>query len=309
MKKFKCTVCAYECEGNQAPDKCPVCAAPASVFEVIGGEKKGGIFSDKNSNAYIITYATIMVVLVASVLSFAALSLKGIQAENVRIEKMSDIIRSVGQADSLDNVSDKTAYILAQYDKYITDSYAVSVTGQQLEGVDAFTLLINLKAEYDKAPADRRLPVFVSKDDEGVVSYVVPVWGTGLWGPVWGYVALAEDWDTILGVVFDHKSETPGLGAEIATPAFQAQFDGKKILNGEGQVVAVALVKGGAQPDDEHGVDALTGGTLTSRGVEDMLKNCLGDYASYIDIERAQLLTPALEDTLSVEPADSLTLK
>ena len=180
---------------------------------------------NKNSNSYIILYASVMVVIVAAVLSFVSLSLGGIQAENVRIEKMGDILRSVGQGGDADHVADKSAYITEQYRKYIVDSYAVNAAGDRVEGADAFNLLINLKAEYDKPLQDRVLPVFVSRDDHGIVSYVIPVWGTGLWGPVWGYIALGDNWDTVDGAVFDHKSETPGLGAEIATPAFQAQFD------------------------------------------------------------------------------------
>ena len=141
---------------------------------------------NKNSNTYIITYASVMVVIVAAVLSFASLSLKNIQAENVRIEKMGDILRSIGEGGDADKAPNKAAYINEQYKKYIVDSYAVNVEGDKVEGADAFALLTNLKAEYDKPAAERELPVFVSKNDEGSVSYVIPVWGAGLWGPVWG---------------------------------------------------------------------------------------------------------------------------
>ena len=237
---------------------------------------------NKNSNTYIIAYAAVMVVIVAAVLSFAALSLKGVQAENARVEKMGDILRSIGEGGDADLVKDKAAYINEQYKKYIVDSYAVNVEGDRVEGANAFALLTNLKAEYDKPAAERSLPVFVSRNDEGVTSYVIPVWGAGLWGPVWGYVALADNWDTVNGVVFDHKSETPGLGAEISTAAVQAQFKGKHILE-NGRVVAIRLVEGGAPDDDPYAVDAVSGGTLTSVGVEKMLKNCLSDYDAYIE--------------------------
>ena len=198
---------------------------------------------NKNSNTYIIAYAAVMVVIVAAVLSFAALSLKGVQAENARVEKMGDILRSIGEGGDADLVKDKAAYINEQYKKYIVDSYAVNVEGDRVEGANAFALLTNLKAEYDKPAVERSLPVFVSRNDEGVTSYVIPVWGAGLWGPVWGYVALADNWDTVNGVVFDHKSETPGLGAEIATDWFQQSFVGKKTL--ENGAVALGVVKDG----------------------------------------------------------------
>ena len=236
---------------------------------------------NKNSNTYIIIYASVMVVIVAAVLSFASLSLKNIQEENVKIEKKGDILRSVGEGGEADQVADKNAYINEMYAKYIVDSYAVNAAGDKVDGVDAFALLSDLKTQYDKPENERVLPVFVSKNDEGNVSYVIPVWGAGLWGPVWGYIALADDWDTVDGVVFGHKSETPGLGAEIATPGFQAQFKGKKILQ-DGKVVAIRLQKGGAADDDPYAVDAVSGGTLTSVGVENMLKDCLKDYDAFI---------------------------
>lgn len=254
---------------------------------------------NKNSNAYIITYASIMVVIVAAVLSFASLSLDKIQAENVRIEKMGDILRSIGEGADAAKAPNKAAYINEQYEKYIVDSYAVNVKGDKIEGANAFDLLSDLKNEYAKPADERELPVFVSRNDEGVVSYVIPVWGTGLWGPVWGYVALADNWDTVNGVVFDHKSETPGLGAEISTAAFQAQFKGKHILK-DGRVVAIRLQKGGAPDDDPYAVDAVSGGTLTSVGVEKMLKNCLGDYDAFI--EKQLSADRAAGDGTSVTP-------
>lgn len=261
---------------------------------------------NKNSNTYIITYAAIMVIVVAAVLSFAALSLKGVQAENVRIEKMGDILRSIGEGLEADKAVDKAKYITELYDKYIVESYAVNTAGERVENVDAFKLLINLKAEYDKPIAERQLPIFVSKNDKAEVSYVIPLWGAGLWGPVWGYVALAENWDTVLGVVFDHKGETPGLGAEISTTLFQEQFKGKQIIK-DGKVVGILLKKGGAADDDPYAVDAISGGTLTSVGVENMIKNCLGDYNAYIEKQRAAI--PSVADTVAVvAPADSVTI-
>ena len=114
---------------------------------------------NKNNNLYIIAYASIMVILVAAVLTFASLSLAGRQNENVRIEKMSDILRSIGEGAEADKAADKAKYITEEYNKYIVESYAVNVAGDRIDSVDAFKLLTNLKAEYDKAPGDRLLPV------------------------------------------------------------------------------------------------------------------------------------------------------
>ncbi|MEG2282982.1 MAG: NADH:ubiquinone reductase (Na(+)-transporting) subunit C, partial [Rikenellaceae bacterium] len=134
--------------------------------------------------------------------------------------------------------------------------------------------------------AESELPVFVSVDNSGVKKYIFPVQGTGLWGPIWGYVALADDFNTITGVVFDHASETPGLGAEIAQTPFQSQFIGKTLFEGD-EYIGVLILKGvGASKGDSHAVDAVSGGTITSRAVGDMLLDCLGGYRAYIESQR-----------------------
>ena len=238
---------------------------------------------NKNSNIYMLGYSAIMVVVVAVLLAVASLSLKPIQEENVRIEKMLDILRSVGQGADAEKARDKAKYVTEQYDRYIVDSYGVNMQGDRVEGADAFQLLINLKGEYDKPEAERTLPLFVSRADNGQEFYILPVWGVGLWGPIWGYVAFESDWDTICGVVFDHKGETPGLGAEITTEDFTKQFKGKTIHE-HATLVSVSVLKGaGASAGNAHAVDAISGGTITSRGVEMMLRNCLCGYRAYID--------------------------
>lgn len=250
---------------------------------------------NKNSNTYIIIYASVMVIVVAAVLAYTSMSLQGRQNENVRIEKMGDILGTIGQGGDAATVKDKAAYITELYNKYVTDTYAVDHSGNRVEGADAFQILTDLKAEYDKPVEERRLPVFESTDDQGTVSYVLPFWGTGLWGPVWGYIALADDWDTVEGVVLDHKGETPGLGAEISTTEFESQFKGKRALDDGGKVQSIVLKKGGMSGDDPYAVDAITGGTLTSIGVENMLRDGLNGYQAYIDRQLAAKGTRAPE--------------
>ncbi len=130
-----------------------------------------------------------------------------------------------------------------------------------------------------EAKENGRLHVFVA-DVNGETKYVFPVYGAGLWGAIWGYVALNSDKDTVYGVYFSHASETPGLGAEIASAAFQGQFPGKKTIeNGE---VALGVVKNGKVEKAEYQVDGISGGTITSVGVNDMLKHCLTEYKSFL---------------------------
>lgn len=260
---------------------------------------------NKNSNIYIIVYSAVMVVVVAVLLAFAALSLKAPQEANVRIEKMSAILASIGKGEEAAKAKDKTAYVTAEYEKYITESYCVDTRGDKVEGVDAFAQLDDLKAEYAKPAEARALPVFISNDG-GVVRYIFPVWGVGLWGPVWGYVALEADLNTIYGASFDHKGETPGLGAEITTPDFTEQFKAKTLFEG-GKFVSVTVLKGaGASEGDPHAVDAISGGTITSRGVEAMLRDCLTDYLPFIEKQRVAV---EQEEPTSADPeADGQTI-
>lgn len=237
---------------------------------------------NKNSNAYIVTYATVMVVIVALVLSFTAIKLQPIQKANVENEMKGAILMSIGEGMEADKAPDKTTYINDQYKKYIVDSYAVNAKGEKVEGADAFSILGDLKKEYAKDEAERQLPIFVGKSDDGTIRYILPLSGKGLWGPIWGYLAVSSDWNTISGVVLDHQGETPGLGAEIATPGFENQFKGKTIFEG-GNLVGISVLKGvGASAGNSHAVDAVSGGTITSQGVEKMLKGNLESYAPYI---------------------------
>jgi Na+-transporting NADH:ubiquinone oxidoreductase subunit C len=235
---------------------------------------------NKNSNGYIIIYSAVMVVVVALALSCAALKLQPLQNANAENEMKGAILTSVGLEGDALKVKDKTTYINDLYTKYITDEFVVDAQGERVGDVNAFELLANLKAEYEKPASERLLPVFVSRDDAGTERYVLPLRGSGLWGPVWGYVALNSDWDTIYGAVFDHQGETPGLGAEIATPAFGGQFEGKTIFS-NGEFTSVNVVKGRGG-DPAHSVDAISGGTITSRGVEAMLRDNLTGYLPYI---------------------------
>ena len=105
--------------------------------------------------------------------------------------------------------------------------------------------------------------------------------GTGLWGPIWGYVSFKEDLNSVYGAIFAHAKETPGLGAEIDQPWFSDQFIDKKIFDERGDFISIKVMKGGADPDDEHAVDAISGGTITSVALQEMLKNCLVNYEVY----------------------------
>jgi Na+-transporting NADH:ubiquinone oxidoreductase subunit C len=234
------------------------------------------------SNTYIFVFSLIMVTIVAVLLSFVSMQLKPIQEMNVQIEKKQDVLRSVGKAEKAGEVSDKNSYIDEEFGKFITESYVVDFSGKAVE-TNAFEVMLGLNAEIRKPQEERNYPVFVYSENGGPKKYVVPVRGKGLWGPIWGYIALDSDLNTIYGAVFDHKGETPGLGAEINTGWFQAPFAGKAIFDESGEFVSVEVVKGGADPASSHQVDAISGGTITSKALEAMLKDCLAGYVAHFN--------------------------
>ncbi len=233
---------------------------------------------NKNSNTYIFSYAVIMVVIVAALLSFVATKLKPFQDFNVEVQKKQDILKAIQVESNADNAVDL-------YEEYITGSHVVNEAGQVLDSVDAFT--VDLKKEQAKPVSEWNLPVFVGKLDDGSTKFIIPLNGKGLWGPIWGYIALNDDMKTVFGASFDHKSETPGLGAEINTAAFQEQFVGKEIFEA-GEFTSVKVVKGGADDANPHAVDAISGGTITSHGLEKMLFNCLNPYLNYFKSEMTE---------------------
>ena len=218
-----------------------------------------------NSNSYTIIYAAIMVVIVAFLLAFVSSSLKDIQNANVKNDTKKQILSAINVTD----VKDADA----EFAKYEVKDMLVQADGTLAAYEGEFNT--SFKGEI----AENRLHVFECKVD-GATKYILPIYGAGLWGPIWGYVALNDDKDTVFGVYFNHAGETPGLGAEITTPKFQAPFVGKKVLeNGE---VGLSVVKAGKVAKPDYEVDGISGGTITSQGVDAMLKDCLKLYKPFL---------------------------
>ena len=230
-----------------------------------------------NSNTYIIIYSVVMVVVVAVLLSLAALGLAPRQQANILNEKKTQIVKALGEDPATTN-----------YDDVIKEAMILNANGEVVEG-DVFTALNDLKASF----AEGKYPIFVATS--GVV---VPLYGAGLWGPIWGYIALDTDMNTVKGIVLDHAGETPGLGAEITTPKHQAMYPGKTVYEGDA-LVGVTLKKGGADKNNPHEVDAITGGTKTSDGVSAMISDCLNYYKPYFDAARAAAVVEAESNTLN----------
>jgi Na+-transporting NADH:ubiquinone oxidoreductase subunit C len=231
----------------------------------------------EHSNKYIFMYSVIMVVVVAVSLTIVAVQLKPAQEDNIRIEKMQNILASVNISTS----AIPKKQVIDVYNKYVKRAFAVNNKGEVIETNSDKVFPIEMANELKKPFDQQQLPVFVATLENGDSAFVVPLRGKGLWGSIWGYISFKPDFNTVLGCIYDHKGETPGLGAEINTEWFQKHFIGKKIFDEKLEFTSIKVLKGGAKPDDQHGVDAISGGTITSKGVEKMLKDNLSEYVAY----------------------------
>ncbi len=221
-----------------------------------------------NSNAYIIIYSVVMVVVVAVLLAVTSLSLQSRQNENMLNEKRQQIVKALGENPET-----------ASYADVVAEAVMLDKSGNAISGkseADIFEALNDLTASFEAG----EFPIFKAANG----SVVIPVYGAGLWGPVWGYIALEPDMNTVKGIVMDHSGETPGLGAEITTDKVQSSFVGKTIFEGN-ELVSVTMRKGGAT--NNHEVDAISGGTKTCDGVNEMIKSGLTDYLPYLNANKS----------------------
>lgn len=241
------------------------------------------------SNKYIFIYSAVMVAIVAVILSVVAMGLKERQDNNIRNEKMQVLLAAINVNVTRDEAAANYQQYFDQELTVATDGTVLSVynvkEGQMEQGdVRAFEIKLKDQQNLEKAGQQGAFPVYVFTKD-GRKGYVIPLQGNGLWGAIYSNIALDEDLNTVIGVTFSHDSETPGLGAEITTEKFQAPFIGKQILDENGQVVSIA-VKKNADAEGMHEVDAITGGTMTSNGVDLMIRTDLARYQKFIDATR-----------------------
>lgn len=253
-----------------------------------------------NNNVYTVIYTTVVCVLVAAILAFASQSLKPRQQANEKAETISQIL-SAAQFFTKEECSKMgNSKVIDFYKENIASSKLIDLSGAEVGSLDmasaeVYSVSDLKKQNYNiKDAAAAQLPVYIFKNGVSVI----PIYGAGLWGPIWGYVAFQQDLTTIAGAYFDHDSETPGLGGKIKDdPSFRAQFSGKKVLFGEGK--AFNIVKGGAPEGMENGIDAITGATMTSKGVDAALNQWFEAYKSYLGAQEAAAVeeeTPCEEE-------------
>ena len=235
---------------------------------------------NRDSNSYTFIFATLMVLIVASTLAFTASSLKSLQEDNVRKEKMQNILSTIG----IQTDREKAEQL---YKNYINASLALDHTGNIDKTVDAFQIKLN--SEIKKPANEQRFPLYKALVDN-TNYYIIPLRGSGLWDAIWGYIALKSDINTIQGAVFDHKAETAGLGAEITQQWFMNRFKDEKVFNSSGELVGINVSKTNNDPKDldksDHEVDAISGATITGDGVTEMIVERLTHYLPYFNKER-----------------------
>ncbi len=269
-KKFKCEVCGYIHEGDAAPDKCPMCGVGSENFTEITDSsapaKKKGI--DTSGNTYTIIYASVMVIIVAFLLAFVSSALKPTQEENVKNDTKGQILTA------LNNDIKTPGYNVSEEFNQVKD---MLWKGGQLVPYEGAFL-----SSYGSAIKEGELHVFVAEVN-GETKYVLPVTGRGLWGGLWGYIALNADKKSIFGTYFYHTSETAGLGARIGERWFQEQFNDKPIFVGDDtQSIALTVVKAGAASAETE-INGVTGATLTVNGVSKMVQDGLTAYLDFIN--------------------------
>lgn len=264
------------------------------------------------SNKYIFLYTSGLVVIVAVVLALTANLLQPMQERNREVAKMQEILKAAGQTVTSEEavdvynslitaewMVDRQGALVSEYKNVKGDWKAV---GGNQNAVRAFNC--DLKTQLGQAASgsqDVLFPVFVCRDS----LYIVPLQGKGLWGPIWGYLALGKDFNTVSGATFGHKGETPGLGAEIAEDVFQQQFSGKQLFDTLGGFTSITVQKGGADKyagGAEHAVDAISGGTMTSNGVTAMLSDCLEYYRPFFQNMKARMQVVAADTAVVAEP-------
>lgn len=240
----------------------------------------------QQSNLYVIVFSAVLTIILGGLLALANQGLKPMQQKAIDLDTKKKILGAVTDLEGI-----KGDDIIDLYSQTI-ESIVVNLDGELVEknekGFDIEAEKVNIAKNFKKDSEERMYPVFKyhkAGDADAIEAYIFPVYGKGLWGPIWGFIALETDLNTIKGTSFDHKTETPGLGARITTTEIRDRYNGKKVFDDSGNLVSISMLKGennSANVLDDHHIDGLSGATLTANGVNDMLKNYFKYYLGYI---------------------------
>ncbi|MFY0592996.1 NADH:ubiquinone reductase (Na(+)-transporting) subunit C [Roseivirga sp.] len=241
----------------------------------------------QQSNKYIIIFSLVLTAVLGGMLSGVSQVLGPAQKKAQDLDTKKQILGAIpSEKEALADMEPEE--ILARYQEVISSSVADfqgNLVDKNEKGADMVAEEVNIEKNYKKSVEDRMFPVF-KYSYNGEEAYILPVYGAGLWDAIWGFVAVNPDLKSVRGISFDHKGETPGLGARITSDEIQARYQGKSLYDDNGNYVAITMVKGEKTPEDRLGpnkVDGLAGATLTANGVNDMLLNYIGYYQKYFD--------------------------
>ena len=275
---------------------------------------------DTNKNTYTVIYTIVLVAVVATILAVVSMGLKNRQQTNIKVEKQMNILNCAGLASDAKTVADRNKYVQEEFDKYIAEAQIVNNEGEIVENftekigdceafkvaaADQYDIMRKIDGTMDQAAKDAlakdlKLPVFICKNPDGSKNYILSGYGSGLWGPIWTYIAVKED-GKIAGALFDHASETPGLGGEIVTDKFRSQFTDKAILE-NGEIIPITVVKGGNANAKANEINAISGATITSKAVQTMIANWMNYYKPYLQkIISGTASEPVAEETPKTE--------
>lgn len=238
-----------------------------------------------NKNSYTLIYMVVIITIVSLLLSITSGSLRSFQEDNVRLDTKKQILNSLPGIEFGEDAAATYAATIKEYNM-------LDAEGNVVKTLDPV-------ADFDVKAEEGQFPMYVAEID-GETKYILPMNGAGLWGAIWGYMALNDDRNTVFGVFFNHAGETPGLGAEIVTEKFRNPFIGKELLK-NGKFASIAIEKAGTKVEGRDQVDAISGGTITSKGVEAMLSSSLVNYENFLTAPAA-IVVEEVADSVIVEP-------
>ena len=227
----------------------------------------------------------VIITIVSLLLSITSGSLRSFQEDNVRLDTKKQILNSLPGIELGEDAAATYAATIKEYNM-------LDAEGNVVKTLDPV-------ADFDVKAEEGQFPMYVAEID-GETKYILPMNGAGLWGAIWGYMALNDDRNTVFGVFFNHAGETPGLGAEIVTEKFRNPFIGKELLK-EGKFASIAIEKPGVKVEGRDQVDAISGGTITSKGVEAMIATSLVNYEKFLTAPAA-IVVEEVADSVMVEP-------
>lgn len=245
-----------------------------------------------DKNVYTVVFAAVMVLVVGSILAFLASALRPNIQENERYEKQQNILYAMGVNENGDDTGSvnfiPTDKVENEFSSFIKEQLVIE--GDKItENGEAYLIDLKKQLAAKKKGDDYKLPVFIGEKG-GKKFYIIPMYGKGLWDAIWGFIAL-DDTMTVQGVYFDHKGETPGLGANIKMRYFMDDFSGESIMDGT-RYAGISVAKGNNDPlnktKDDNEVDALAGATITGNGVSAMIKESVNLYKPYLETIRAK---------------------